>query len=202
MSQFPTIPPHLRQKLLIVEIPEVRKQVRFSDLNEIKTYRKWEPPAAVSYSPKDQRNNQLILTLMERVFDLEQEREMQKIEIKNLGVALDRLSSTAKPLNSKPAANDAGWHNSDIEAPAACPKLTKTQKVAPSNPPSPRRQANQTKPPSKLKRGLMVAGTFISVFGGFGGLMSCLGLGPIGIAIAAGCLVIGIIIHQIGKSID
>lgn len=202
MAMSPTIPPGLRHKLLIVELPDSKK-VQFSDFNEVRNYNVWEPPIAVS--GKSQPDINTLDRLLEAVYLLEQQRDQQAMEIKKLNSQLSEIVSSVASTNFPPAANQKwnDWHNSEAPVVRQLPEILKTAPVAPpprTEPAKPQPQIVDNKP-SASKRALMVLGVFTALFGGVAGLLSCIALGPLGIPIAVGAYFIGAGIYEYGKSI-
>jgi hypothetical protein len=115
-------------------------------------------------------------------------------------IAPSQMSETTVNSPQRPTSRDAasttGWHNSDYPLQAQAVRIimpsTRPASTAPSTNPAPQQQPA---PVVSVKRRLVaLVGVFMASLGTVGGLISMAALGPIGLAIAGGCLVGGLAI--------
>jgi len=215
MSLRPTLPPSLYRQLLIVPLDESpKKQVSFSDLNPVKTFYKHHPPSEVSDKPIVQQAIEHIRFLERKIARLEStiERGTAPVNIyppESTGTFVTPRTSmtpstpgTARSVNAPEqwAANDVYTAHPPAnvrEAIAASSVITPYSVV-----PAPRTRPRVVRPPrieepaappaSKLKRFLSTASALCFMFGVPLGIVSMVGLGPAGLALAGGAVALSI----------
>ena len=197
------ISPTLYRQLQITNPLERKKSVSFTDLNEIKTFQKHEPPIWVSGRPVEdilRERIRYLETKLDRYTQDKENRQMiparpAKLERPSLVPTERSVTSPFKPVQPKapaPARNDAAWQSNPVQLahpPANIQRALAAQPVAAPRPAPPALAQAPIQPrkpiPSRTKRFFGGLGAILAGPGTVAGFLSIAVLGPIGIGVAA-----------------
>lgn len=189
------LPPEIYRRLLIINPPPEKKSVKFSCLNEIRTYRLHEPPRKVSGLHEKDILQEYIAILEARLARLEKEKELRQmlpVSPKSTSQTYSQASVTSPPrVHQVPRDSVRDWTSRDVtltHPPAnvakalvkPMPQQTRVQPLRPLPPPPPAEPRA-----SRARRFVAGLGAICVALAG-PSLITMVALGPVGLAVAAG----------------